>query len=203
MTDARSPMRALRAALFAAVSVILAAVAHARMPADHIPFTALLAAFAATGTAGWLAGGRRRGVPAIGTGLLAVQATLHLIFSGAGGATAGQHHHHPQYEPATAVMDADAGMLAAHLIAAAVCALWLARGEAAFFRLAHAIGTLAFTPLRLLLTAVRMPEAPRPPARPRPSRTLRLPGVVLAHTLVRRGPPAFPVPRATAPGAAV
>ncbi|WP_246339651.1 hypothetical protein [Streptomyces lunaelactis] len=175
------------------------------MSAHDLPLPALLAAFAVTATAGWLAGGRRRGVPAIGTGLLAVQGALHLIFSGAGpGGQSAEHHQHQyqQYEAATTAMDTDAGMLAAHLLAAAVCALWLARGEAAFFRLAQAIGTLAFAPLRLLLTAVRLPEAVRPPVRHR-SRTPRFHGVVLAHTLVRRGPPALPAPLATAPGAAV
>ncbi|MDN3297344.1 hypothetical protein QWM81_25530 [Streptomyces ficellus] len=95
---------------------------------------------------------------------------------------------------------ASAGMLAVHLLAAAVCALWLARGEAAFFRLARAIGALAFTPLRPLLGAVRLPDAPRPP-RPRPRTPRRDPGVVLAHTLSRRGPPAPALSRATVPGA--
>lgn len=93
------------------------------------------------------------------------------------------------------------GMLAAHLLAALVCGLWLAKGEAALFALARTVGALAFTPLRLLLAVVRVPEPPRP-VRPRP-RTRRLHGVVLAHTLSRRGPPRLSVPRATAPGAPV
>ncbi|MGW3628395.1 hypothetical protein [Streptomyces sp. NPDC000880] len=211
MTDARSPIRALRAALFAAVCIALAAMAHSLVSAHDIPIPALLTAFATTMAVGWLAGGRRRGVRAIGTGLLAVQGALHLIFSGAGGQPS-RHHHHAERATTSMVptsmetidvgtMDPDAGMLAAHLVAAAVCALWLARGEAAFFRLAHAVGHLAFTPLRLLLTLVRLPAAPRPvPQSPRPR---RLHGVHLAHALTRRGPPAFPAPLATAPGAAV
>ncbi|MFI6102593.1 hypothetical protein [Streptomyces sp. NPDC051310] len=97
---------------------------------------------------------------------------------------------------------ASAGMLAVHLLAAAVCALWLARGEAAFFRLARAVGALAFTPLRLLLDAVLLPDAPRPPRAGRPRAARRHHGVVLAHSLSRRGPPATAVPRATVPGAA-
>lgn len=198
MTDARSPIRAFRAALFAAVCITLAAMGHSSLSAHDIPLPALLAAFGLTTAAGWLAAGRRRGVPAIGAGLLAVQGALHLMFSGAGGQPALQHHQPHE----SAGMDADAGMLAVHLLAAAVCALWLARGERAFFRLAHAVGTLAFTPLRLLLTTVRLPEAQRPV--PPPSRRpRRLHGVLLAHTLVRRGPPAPPATRATAPGAAV
>lgn len=62
--------------------------------AHDIPFPALLAAFGVTAAAGWLAAGRRRGVPAFGAGLLAVQGALHLIFSGAGGQPA-PHHHQP------------------------------------------------------------------------------------------------------------
>lgn len=94
------------------------------------------------------------------------------------------------------------GMLAAHLLAAVLCALWLARGETAVFRVAAAVGTLAFTPLRLLLAVPALPEPPRPLARRR-SDAVRRRSVVLGHTLVRRGPPAFLAPRATAPGAAV
>jgi hypothetical protein len=199
MTDARSPIRALRAALFAAVCIALAATGHSFISAHDIPIPALLTAFAATMAVGWFAGGRRRGLPAIGTGLLAVQGALHLIFSGAGGHPS-RHHHAEPATTAVGPMDVDAGMLAAHLVAAAVCALWLARGEAAFFRLAHAVGHLAFTPLRLLLTLVRLPAAPRPV--PQSPRSRRLHGVHLAHALTRRGPPAFPAPLATAPGAA-
>ncbi|WP_344359908.1 hypothetical protein [Streptomyces gobitricini] len=92
------------------------------------------------------------------------------------------------------------GMVAVHLLAAAVCALWLARGEAAFFRLARAVGALAFTPLRLPLAAVRLPGAPRPP-RPWARDLRRHHGVVLAHSLSRRGPPGCLPPRATVPGA--
>ncbi|MEV7086702.1 hypothetical protein AB0O07_12505 [Streptomyces sp. NPDC093085] len=100
------------------------------------------------------------------------------------------------------LLDVAPVMVAAHLLGAAVCALWLARGEAALFRLVEAFGALAFTPLRLLLTAGRLPAAPRliRPG-PRAARVRRFRGVVLAHTLSRRGPPACRTARATAPGA--
>ncbi|MFF9013915.1 hypothetical protein ACF09C_13235 [Streptomyces sp. NPDC014870] len=94
------------------------------------------------------------------------------------------------------------GMLAAHLLAALFCGLWLARGEAALFALARTVAALAFTPLRLLLAVVRVPEPPRS-VRPRPRTPRRARGVVLAHSLSRRGPPRLPVPRATALGAHV
>ncbi|MCX4822611.1 hypothetical protein OG883_22465 [Streptomyces sp. NBC_01142] len=186
------------------------------MSARDIPLPALFAAFGVTTAAGWFAGGRRRGAPAIGAGLLAVQGALHLIFSG--GQPDRHHpyqqpHQHQPYEFATTALETDAGMLAAHLLAAAVCALWLARGEAAFFRLARTAGIVALTSLRLplrqlrllllLLTPGRLPDAPPLPAVRHRSPAARFHGVVLAHSLVRRGPPALPVPHATAPGAAV
>lgn len=207
MTDARSPLRAFRAALFAAVAVLLAAVGHSSLSAHDIPVPALLTAFAVTAAAGWLAAGRRRGVRSLGSGLFAVQGVLHLLFT-TGRWPAPQHeaahHQHDGTDALTAGITADAGMIAVHVLAAVGCALWLAHGERAFLKLAYAVAAAAFTPVRLLLGAVLLPgpatyRAPRPlsPA-PRP-----LHGVVLAHTLVRRGPPALRVPRITAPGAAV
>ncbi|MGW2561855.1 hypothetical protein ACWCXB_21900 [Streptomyces sp. NPDC001514] len=218
MTNARSPMRALRAALFAAVCTVLAAVGHSSLSGHELPASVLMLAFAVSGGVAWLAGTRRRGAFSIGTGLLTVQGAVHLLFAGSDAHTtplphsahAGGAAHTIGADPmaaeamasATAAYGADsAGMLAAHLVAAAVCTLWLAHGEVALFRLARTIGTLAFAPLRLLLATVRVPELPHA-VRPRP-RTRRLHGVVLAHALSRRGPPGRPFNRATAPGALV
>ncbi|MFJ5830156.1 hypothetical protein [Streptomyces sp. NPDC093089] len=96
-----------------------------------------------------------------------------------------------------------AGMLAVHLLAALLCGLWLARGEAAFLTLAGAALAYAFTPLRALTVRVAVPDAPRRPHR-RQRRNARRPHtVVLAHTLSRRGPPRLSAPRATTLGAHV
>ncbi|WP_455356332.1 hypothetical protein [Streptomyces sp. SYSU K217416] len=213
MTDARSSMRATRAAVFAAVCVALAAAGHSYMSAHDVPVSGLLAAFAVTGAVAWLGGGRRRGAPSIGAGLLAVQGALHLIFGTAQphpathAATQAMPHHHAGTAAETlstgATGHTTAGMLGAHLLAALVCALWLARGEAAAFRLARTLGTLAFAPLRLLLSYARLRA--RVPAAPRPVRAQartprRIHGVLLAHALSRRGPPARVLTRATAPG---
>jgi hypothetical protein len=205
MTDARSPLRALRAALFAAVAVILAAMGHSSLSAHDLPLPSLLGALGVTTAAGWLAAGRRRGAGSIGAGLLAVQAVLHLVLSG-GPSPAPRHHHgHPAGPADTADAAAgfadDAAMLAVHLAAAAGCALWIAHGEAAFFRLARTALAFAFTPLRRLV-AVWLPLPSRPALRPS-HRPRRLHGVVLTHFVVRRGPPGWVVPRATAPGATV
>lgn len=235
MTDARSPMRASRAAVLAAVCVTLAAMGHSSMSAHEIPLGALAVAFAVIAGLSWLAGGRRRGVAFIGSAVLTAQGALHVTFSAAfavgahGAMPAPGHGHAPagmagEMGPGTgqalapgmgaggvggavsaAVAATSPGMLAAHLLAGAVCALWLARGEAAFFRLAETVAAFAFTPLGLLLAAPR-PVAVPPPVRPR-QRTRaprRARGTVLAHAVSRRGPPdhrAFPI-RTTASGAA-
>ncbi|MFE9534034.1 hypothetical protein [Streptomyces sp. NPDC006691] len=81
MTNARSPLRTLRAAMFAALCVALAAVGHAAMSGHDIPIPVLLAAFAVTGTAAWCAAGRRRGVLAIAGGQVAAQGALHFLFA--------------------------------------------------------------------------------------------------------------------------
>ncbi len=98
------------------------------------------------------------------------------------------------------------GMVAAHVLAGLFCAAWLARGEAAVFRLAAILGAtslLAARPLArvLALLRARAAEVPQPPAhRPAYPRPRRLRGAVHAHALVRRGPPHRRDTRATAPG---
>lgn len=223
MTDARSPMRALRAAILAAVCVTLAAVGHSSASAHELPLGVLALAFGVIAGLSWLAGGRRRGVGFIGPAVLTAQAALHVTFAAAGahGAMPSAGHGHASADMGntgagtgaegavgavlTAVGDTSPGMLAAHLLAGAVCALWLARGEAAFFRLAETVAAFAFTPLGLLLAAPR-PLAVPPPVRPRHrSRAPHRPrGAVLAHAVSRRGPPAHGASaiRTTASGAA-
>ena len=249
MTNARSPLRALRAALFAVVCVTLAAVGHSSMSAHRLPALALLGAFALAAAVAWAAAGRRRNGPTIAGALFGLQGALHAVFAMAGShagdtghpaaatgthGTSGAYGMHgmagthgmsamidPPADPtatATGVgsgMDADAlmtmvmsagtgsGMLAAHLLAALLCGLWLAHGEAAFFTLARAALAYAFTPLRLLFARVRVPDAPRRPVRRARRNAHRPHTVVLAHTLSRRGPPRLSVPRATTLGAHV
>ncbi len=253
MTDARSPLRALRAALFAVVCVALAAVGHSSMSAHHLPASTLLAAFAATTALAWAAAGRRRNTPTIAGALLVLQSALHLTFSTTGAhpatrptdappgglphahAMPGMEHAHAmpgmEHAHAMAAMATDhaasaaatsatsamsatsvtatahpasgAGMLAVHLLAALLCGLWLAHGEAAFFTLARTALAYAFTPLRPLFARVRVPDAPRRPIRGRRRNARRPHAVVLAHTLSRRGPPRLSAPRATALGAHV
>ncbi|MFD3997345.1 hypothetical protein [Streptomyces sp. NPDC058548] len=122
--------------------------------------------------------------------------------TGADGA-AGMTGPHDMSAAGAMLLDMSTGMLAAHLLAALLCGLWLAHGEAAFLTLARAALAYAFTPLRLLFARVRVPDAPRRPVR-RARRSAHRPHtVVLAHSLSRRGPPRLSVPRATTLGAHV
>ncbi|MFI5636790.1 hypothetical protein ACIA8H_05145 [Streptomyces goshikiensis] len=82
MPDTFAPMRATRAAMFAAVCVALAAAGHSYMSGMDIPMTGLLCAFGVIGALAWLAAGRRRGPYGITASLLAAQGVLHLTLSG-------------------------------------------------------------------------------------------------------------------------
>ncbi|MFE9630524.1 hypothetical protein [Streptomyces sp. NPDC006463] len=230
MSQHPAPMRATRAAMFAAVCTALGAVGHSSMSGTGIPFTDLLGAFGVTGGLAWLAAGRRRGPVGIAAAVLTVQGALHLVFSGSRAAA-----------PAPGAMPGDgsmrgmdmgamdmgamaagtsggmadmaaghggAGMIAAHVLAGLFCAAWLARGEAAVFRLARTLGAAALHAARplsralaLLRAGVAVPAAP-PAFRPRRpyERPRRLRGAVHAHAVVRRGPPAGRTFRTTAPG---
>ena len=57
--------RTTRAAMFAAVCVLLAALGHVLMSGAHVPWWALAVGVAATGAVGWCLAGRERGLPLI------------------------------------------------------------------------------------------------------------------------------------------
>ncbi|MEU9703349.1 hypothetical protein [Streptomyces sp. NPDC047981] len=80
------------------------------------------------------------------------------------------------------------GMLAAHLLAALLCGLWLAHGERAAFRVLRALAALLPTPRLLILRLPAPPHRPRIRAR-RQERARRLRRLLLAHVLTSRGPP--------------
>ncbi|MFE3787674.1 hypothetical protein [Streptomyces goshikiensis] len=80
------------------------------------------------------------------------------------------------------------GMLAAHLLAALLCGLWLAYGEQGAFRVLRAVAGWLLVPLRLAFRLPAPPDRPRLSARrdggSRPPR-----GLLLAHAITSRGPP--------------
>ncbi|MFG3034286.1 hypothetical protein ACGFZJ_38020 [Streptomyces sp. NPDC048253] len=213
--------RTLRAALFAAVCVLLAALGHVMMSGAEVPAWALAAGVAVTGIAGWCLAGRERGLPLIVTVVVAAQTALHSAFSLAGpesgaAASAGMggmsamgmdsmdmghmdhvshighmgHMGHMSYmgEGAGQGGSSSFGMLAAHLLAALLCGLWLAHGEKAAFRILRAVAGRLAAPLRLLLAVPVTPDRPR--VRFRRRRSARAPRLLLlTHAITTRGPP--------------
>lgn len=73
--------RVLRAGVFAAVCVPLAALAHVTMSGTPLAWWAVAAATAWTGTGGWLLAGHERGRALIVTVVTAAQAVLHGMFA--------------------------------------------------------------------------------------------------------------------------
>ncbi|MFJ3826365.1 hypothetical protein ACIPWI_00185 [Streptomyces sp. NPDC090046] len=228
MNPVRS-LRALRAAMFAALCVLLAATGHLLMSGTAVPWWALAVALPGTAATAWALAGRERGLFTVTTAAVAVQAVLHTGFSLSqslvrpaattgsgqmsqppGGAaipeTAG-HVHHALHETADAATGmsgmtggslpggmheaaamSPAGMLAAHLLAAVLCGLWLAHGERAAFRMVRAVAGRLWTPLRLLLRTAAPAHRPRPRIRRR--RGHRAPRrLFLVHAITSRGPP--------------
>ncbi|MEU6017920.1 hypothetical protein ABZ826_28935 [Streptomyces sp. NPDC047515] len=239
--DAGPVGRAVRAAMFAVVSVTLAATGHVLMSGAPLPFWVPATAFLALAVPGWWFAARERG-PWLVTGLaVATQGVLHNAFAaaqsalGTVGGTATQtvtgagatptdamagmpHMAHMDHSAASGAMTgmehmagmdhtsamghlgsmahaghdmagmSSTGMLAAHVLAALVCGVWLARGERAAFQTLRAVAGRLLTPLHPLLTA----PLPSPRRRLRPHRGLsdRLPlGLRCARARDRRGPP--------------
>ncbi|MCX4992678.1 MULTISPECIES: hypothetical protein [unclassified Streptomyces] len=73
--------RTVRAAMFAAVCVVLAALGHLMMSGSPVAWWALACAGAATAGAGWCLAGRERGLPLIVSVVVLAQGVLHTAFS--------------------------------------------------------------------------------------------------------------------------
>ncbi|MFJ7238873.1 hypothetical protein ACIQWB_17305 [Streptomyces olivaceus] len=87
--------RAVRAGVFAAVCVLLAALGHATMSGEPVPWWTLAAGAGATGAVGWLLAGRERGLPLVVTVVTAAQLVLHETFSKAQALVAPSLSHPP------------------------------------------------------------------------------------------------------------
>ncbi|AUY49062.1 hypothetical protein C2142_09030 [Streptomyces sp. CB01881] len=86
MTDR---IRSLRAVVFAALCVALAATAHVAMAGSGVSAPVLAGAFAVTLGFTWLLAGRRRGPGLISAWMVAAQTALHLTFEQAGALASG------------------------------------------------------------------------------------------------------------------
>ncbi|MCZ0981765.1 hypothetical protein O1L60_30525 [Streptomyces diastatochromogenes] len=92
--------RAARAALFAAVCVLLAAIGHILMSGRAVPVGTLGAAFVGTAAGAWILGGRERGLLAVTSAAVAFQSALHLAFSRSQTAVAAPTAEHPAMDHA-------------------------------------------------------------------------------------------------------
>ncbi|MEW2303213.1 hypothetical protein AB0958_25130 [Streptomyces sp. NPDC006655] len=211
--------RTVRSAVFAAVCVLLAAVGHVLMSGSAVPAWAFATGLLATTAAGWSLAGRERGLPLVVCAAVGAQTALHSGFSAAqawtaptapmtamhmdmtgdpaGAMTGGMADMHMASAPVGPVAylgfgstgPAATGMLAAHLLAALLCGLWLGHGERAVFRVLRAVAGRLTAPLRLLLALPAPAGPPRPrPYRRRSDRAPRL--LLLGHAITTRGPPA-------------
>ncbi|UPZ28209.1 hypothetical protein MUK60_10515 [Streptomyces sp. LRE541] len=247
-------VRTVRAAVFAVVCVVLAALGHVLMSGSPVAWWTMAAGTVATCGAGWCLAGRERGLPLIVSVVVVTQGLLHWSFSlaasmagpvasgrgtgaahmssvdamtpmdamdmgsmssmgsgrmGSGhmgaGHTAAEHMsagHMGAEHMGAGHMGSDAmsqsahamdgtsslGMLAAHLLAALLCGLWLAYGERAAFRILRAVAGRLAAPLRLLLALPTPPHRPR--IRVRRGSCDRSPRrFLLVHAITSRGPP--------------
>ncbi|MFJ2256964.1 hypothetical protein ACIOKD_01265 [Streptomyces sp. NPDC087844] len=239
-------VRTVRAAVFAVVCVLLAALGHVLMSGSPVAWWTMAGGTVATGGAGWCLAGRERGLPLVVSVVVVTQGLLHWSFSLAGsmegamagpvasGRGVGAAHTSSSSMDAADTMDAmdmgsmvhmgsghmasehmgaghvgaghmgsgamsqsahdmdgtsSLGMLAAHLLAALLCGLWLAYGERAAFRILRAVAGRLAAPLRLLLALPTPPHRPRIRVRRGPSdRSPRR--LLLVHAITSRGPPA-------------
>ncbi|MFI6023474.1 hypothetical protein ACIBCP_38255 [Streptomyces sp. NPDC051287] len=222
--SASPAVRSLRAAVFAAVCVLLAAAGHGLAMGDMPPPWADAAGFAVVFGLGRALAGRERGLPAIGAGMLATQAALHVGFAAARtdapaarGTTSMAHMpmahmpmaHMPMgHMPMTALRPHGQVMAGlahhphaltahatlAHVLAALVASWWLRCGEAALWSLLRRAAALVPG------LAAWWRDAPL--SRPVPGRRLAPAGPIrprrllaLRHAVSRRGPPvAIPYP---------
>ncbi|MEV7796257.1 hypothetical protein AB0O68_30365 [Streptomyces sp. NPDC087512] len=234
-------LRVPRAAVFAAVCVVLAALGHVLMSGEGLPWWVLLCGVAVVGAVGWAFGAHERRRRTVAGLTVLVQTCLHIAFTlvqsgnrpvtaavpgdaqsllqwadrylcGAAptpeqaaraydiAVAAGLHPtdhvaSHGAHSTASTSHDmthmagsSSWGMLAAHALAAVLCGLWLAQGEAAVFKMLRACADRAFVPLRLVLAVLR-PRSTPPSFRPAPRPRRGLRQLLLVHTLTTRGPP--------------
>ncbi|MEJ8640095.1 MULTISPECIES: hypothetical protein [Streptomyces] len=209
--------RTLRAVVFAAICVLLAALGHVVITGIAVPWWALVVGVVATGGIAWWLAGRERGLFVVVSVAVAAQLLLDSLFSSAQlvlrpessgeaslawrwvpyllcGPSTGSGADSEGIAMPLHSMSHDMGamssmgMLVAHLVAAVLCGLWLAHGERAAFRILRAVGGRLVAPLRLLLWIPAPTHRPR--VRPRRGRSNRVPKqLLLVYAITSRGPP--------------
>lgn len=204
-------LRSLRAAVFAAVCVLLGAVGHGLGMGETPPLWVDAAGFLVVFGLGWVLGGRERSLVGIGAVMFGTQGALHVGFDAAQSPRTlpvqpahvmSMAHMHGHTMAAMAGMSGSpqphavtGHVTAAHILAALVASWWLRRGEAALWSLLRRAVSLV---PGLLAWWRGVPTPVSVPGR-RPSRTSGLAGsprrLLLRYAVRRRGPPP-PIPYA-------
>ncbi|MDA0632102.1 MFS transporter [Nonomuraea sp. MCN248] len=173
---AHLPLRLIRTTAFAAVCVLLAALAHwlsgGARPEPWALTAGVLAVFASAAALS----GRERSPAQVACLLVAAQLGLHELFGGDGTGYVAAHLHGQGLGEAL-------GMLTAHLTATLLTGWWLARGESALWALLRRLARRLLFPRPAPAPAAARPLAPVVRARAVP------PDPALRHSLARRGPP--------------
>ncbi|MGW1071709.1 hypothetical protein [Streptomyces sp. NPDC002537] len=194
-----------RAALFAALCVLLSAGSHVLLSGAPLPVTTVAATSAAVFALAYALAGRERRFAHIAALLVPLELAADAVFTvgqrtcygadghpvpGALAALCGGGGLDGPFGPLTDPGTACWLLLAAHLTVGLLAAAWLRRGEAAFVRLLAAAAAAALRPL----PPAAAPPAVRPDSAPvRPARPVRAPAPPrLTHSVVRRGPPRRP-----------
>ncbi|WP_234392255.1 hypothetical protein [Streptomyces sp. WM6378] len=180
-------VRGVRAAVFAAMCVLLAVGGHGLAMGELPPLWADGAGFFGIFAFGFLLGGRERSLAGIGGATLAGQAGLHFAYEAARPRTA-MAMHGMRMTHAHAVTP---HAFAAHTAAALVASWWLRRGEAAVWSLLRR--AVAFVPglaawWRAGTDALPDPARRGPVRRAAAPQALRQ--VLLRYAVSGRGPPA-------------
>jgi hypothetical protein len=200
-------LRALRAALFAALCVTLSVTAHTLLSQLPLPLTTVAGAYFGVFTAAYALGGRERGYWAIASLLVPLELASDALFTsgqhtcygpGGGpitgswrsineaftcrGGDVGTPLSHAAPDPGTAPW----ALLAAHITLGLLASWWLRRGEAGV----HQLLRTTFRPLLLAVASLGPEALPfRPKRRPAGGNTADPALPLLLHSVVRRGPP--------------
>lgn len=183
MSAGRSPLRALRAAVFAVACVLVSAALHVLAGGAPVRAGALVAALALTWLGAFLLAGRRRGMDVLLGACFAAQYGLHHLF------TLGAAHESPPMW--TGEHGTGLGMLLIHAATAVLSAWALERGESALDVIVH----LAVTPVRRLWAMALVLAGPPTGVAPIPAGVLGRFSLPLprradfAVVVARRGPP--------------
>ncbi|MEU9169853.1 hypothetical protein AB0D34_18945 [Streptomyces sp. NPDC048420] len=201
VTTTRAPLPVLRAAVFAVVGTVLGVSAHHLLAEGPVPWTRGAGAAAVLFAVGLVGVQRPRSLATVVACSVVGQSGLHLWLTLTAHATTAAPHHVGQQHDARPAwhegLHGSLAMTAAHAMAAALVAVLLHRADAACWSVARGV-TAALDAVRARLAGARLlftrPASPAPTAarvvvptygeRPLTGRPL------LAHAVVRRGPPA-------------